>query len=74
MKRSRTFFPTKNISDLRGGDGAAEPKCPGFGHSCRDNLRPPCGGRGVVREPPNQTAHFPNGTQLQQQLWQGILC
>jgi hypothetical protein len=71
-ERSFAFFPTSGVSNLLGGDKAAEPQVPGFGHSCSANLRPQCMGAVGGREPPNKTAHFPNGTQLQEQLCRGI--
>lgn len=71
-KRSCAFSPT-GMFPICGEETARQsPECLAFGHSCRANSRPPCVGAAGGREPPNKTAHFPNGTQLQRQLCGGI--
>lgn len=73
-KRSWVLSPTKGCFQSEGRRQRGRAREPGFGHSCRANSRPPCVGAVGGGEPPNKTAHFPNGTQLQQQLCRGIPC
>lgn len=63
-----------DVSNLLGRDNrVAEAPVSGFGNSYSANLRPLWeGAEGGSESLSDKTAHFPNGTQLQEQLFGGI--